>query len=100
MTGGLLDPLRASSATAIDSWLDGAEADGSRMVEIILRSADPEDLTLREARLLGSADIIAYEPSVPAAILDRARADALRRELVAGSVAAAPGLVLVVRGAA
>jgi uroporphyrin-III C-methyltransferase/precorrin-2 dehydrogenase/sirohydrochlorin ferrochelatase len=36
-------------------------------------------MTLREARWLGQADTIVHDPGVPAAILDRARADAVRR---------------------
>ena len=60
---------------------------------ITLASADPEDLTLREARLLGSADVIVHDPHVPAAILDRARADAMR---VAGDYEG-EGLVVVIR---
>ena len=38
----------------------------------------PEFLTLRAARLLGEADRIYHGPDVPPAILDRARADAVR----------------------
>jgi uroporphyrin-III C-methyltransferase/precorrin-2 dehydrogenase/sirohydrochlorin ferrochelatase len=47
-------------------------------VTIALRSADPDDLTIREARLLGQADRIYHAADMPAAILDRARADAAR----------------------
>jgi uroporphyrin-III C-methyltransferase/precorrin-2 dehydrogenase/sirohydrochlorin ferrochelatase len=64
--GGALDPLEDAGAERAP-------------VEITLRSADPEDLTLREARLLGSADLIVHEAEVPPAILDRARADAARQ---------------------
>jgi hypothetical protein len=65
-----------------------------------LRGDDPDDLTLREARLLGSADVLAHEPGVPAAILDRARADAARVALGVGEEAAAlPGLGVVLRAA-
>jgi uroporphyrin-III C-methyltransferase/precorrin-2 dehydrogenase/sirohydrochlorin ferrochelatase len=45
---------------------------------IALRSADPEDLTLREARLLGMADAVIADAAVPPALLARARADAQR----------------------
>ncbi len=48
------------------------------LVAITLRSADPDDLTLRQARLLGQADRVFHRPDVPVAILDRARADAVR----------------------
>lgn len=97
--GGTLDPLHPGSAERLDDWLAGA-ADGlpGGLVEINLRSADPEDLTLREARLLGSADLLAYEPGVPAAVLDRARADAARVALAVGEAAPdAAGLVVVLR---
>ena len=43
-----------------------------------LVSDDPEDLTIRQSRLLGSADAVIADPAIPAAILDRARADAQR----------------------
>ncbi|MGH6652017.1 MAG: siroheme synthase, partial [Sphingopyxis sp.] len=43
-----------------------------------LTSADPDDLTLRAARLLGEADHIFHAATLPATILHRARADAAR----------------------
>lgn len=101
--GAALDPLREDSAQRIDGWLAGAgagAADGVLLliVEIRLRSADPEDLTLREARLLGSADVLAHEAGVPAEVLDRARADAVRVVLsVGGAAPDSAGLVVVLR---
>lgn len=97
--GGPLDPLDEASAGRLGGWLDGAgDGEPLRVVEIALASADPEDLTLRAARLLGSADIVAHEESVPPAILDRARADAVRVVLAAGEAAPeARGLVVVLR---
>ena len=95
--GGPLDPL-AADAAAVDGWLDGAEAIVGDLVEIRLRSADPDDLTLREARLLGSADVLVHEARVPAAIVDRARADAARIIIQPEDAApAAGGLVIVLR---
>jgi uroporphyrin-III C-methyltransferase/precorrin-2 dehydrogenase/sirohydrochlorin ferrochelatase len=97
--GGALDPMRSESAERFGTWPDWAE-DGTagRVVEIVLRSDDPEDLTLREARLLGSADVLAHEAAAPAAVLDRARADAVRVELEPGGAAPnASGLVIVLR---
>lgn len=97
--GGTLDPLRAESAAGLDDWLAGmAGGEAAGIVEIRLRGDDPEELTLREARLLGSADAIAHERNVPAAIIDRARADAVR--LVLEPEQAPPeraGLVVVLR---
>ena len=43
-----------------------------------LTSPDPDNLTLRQARLLANADRVTHDPDVPTAILNRARADAER----------------------
>jgi uroporphyrin-III C-methyltransferase/precorrin-2 dehydrogenase/sirohydrochlorin ferrochelatase len=97
--GGALDPLREDSAGQVESWLDGGQGTAaSGTVEITLRSADPEDLTLREARLLGSASMILHEPGISPAILDRARADAVRVAIAAGEAPpVAAGLAIVLR---
>ncbi len=80
--GGALDPLVETSADRVDAWLGASERDTKdEAVSIVLSSTDPEDLTLRQARLLGRADCILFEPAVPAEVLDRARADAVRLEL-------------------
>jgi uroporphyrin-III C-methyltransferase/precorrin-2 dehydrogenase/sirohydrochlorin ferrochelatase len=75
--GATLDPLAdydgRDAATAV---LAGAAAGG--VVRLVLASRDPDDLTLRQARLLAAADRVTHRADVPAAILDRARADALR----------------------
>ena len=42
------------------------------------KSDDPDDLTLRQARLLGQADTVFHTPAIAPAILNRARADANR----------------------
>ncbi|WP_200925600.1 precorrin-2 dehydrogenase/sirohydrochlorin ferrochelatase family protein [Sphingomonas sp. Leaf22] len=76
--GGPLDPMVPHADNAVAQWLDGAAAVAGRVEVIRLRSADPDDLSLREARWLGQADRIHHAPHVPAAILDRARADAVR----------------------
>jgi uroporphyrin-III C-methyltransferase / precorrin-2 dehydrogenase / sirohydrochlorin ferrochelatase len=95
--GGPLDPLSPGSAGRIEAWLAGDDgvAVGGR-VELVLASTDPEDLTLRQARLLGSADVVLHDPSVPAAVLDRARADAFRAQLPFTG-REPDGLVLVLR---
>ncbi|MEZ5742962.1 MAG: NAD(P)-dependent oxidoreductase [Sphingomonadaceae bacterium] len=97
--GGALDPLDDESAGRVDSWIAGGESQSpDRTEEIVLTSDDPEDLTLRQARLLGSADRIAHDPAIPSQILDRARADAERFALHAGgSPAAASGLTVIMR---
>ena len=75
--GGPLDPL--SERHDVTRWLAEEVGVGRDEVEtIILTSTDPEDLTLRQARLLASAATIYHAPDVPRAILDRARADANR----------------------
>ncbi|KRB80771.1 siroheme synthase [Sphingomonas sp. Root710] len=91
--GGPLDPLREGSAAALPAWLDAAEADApDRLVPIRLRSPDPDDLTLAEARLLGQADRVFHRPGVPAGILVRARADAERIACTAPPAVPGPGL--------
>ncbi|MBN8842498.1 MAG: siroheme synthase [Sphingomonadales bacterium] len=78
-SGGALDPLNAEAADKVDAWLAGDERAAPGGLHIIrVTSADPDDLTLRAARLLGEADRIFHAASVPATILDRARADAAR----------------------
>lgn len=80
-SGGPLDPL-AADVGAVDAWLatpDDSAAKPGQLVRIALTSADPDDLTLRGARALALADIVTHRPGVPPAILDRARADAVRQ---------------------
>ena len=80
--GGALDPLAEGGAERVAAWLADPSASAiSETVSVTLTSGDPEDLTLRQARLLGSADCILFEPGIPVAILDRARADAVRLPL-------------------
>lgn len=97
--GGALDPLRGGDAAArVNDWMNDAGQVVVEDAEFILSSDDFEELTLRQARLLGSADLIAYEPDVPPAILDRARADAVRRAIATGEPAPrADGLVITLR---
>lgn len=77
---GPIDPLADQSAAAVERWLATPKAGQSGIVRIALRSTDPDDLTLREARLLAQADRITHRADVPAEILTRARADAERIE--------------------
>lgn len=94
--GGALDPLAEHDPGAVERWLDGEFAGSEPAIaEIALRSDDPDDLTLREARLLGAADVIRHAADVPPAILARARADAERRALDDGRPA--HGLTVIVR---
>ena len=76
---GPLDPFSAAPQDAVTSWLQTeAQSDNDELITIIVRSDDPDDLTLGEARLLGRADHVYHSAAVHAAILDRARADAVR----------------------
>ena len=96
--GGALDPLREDSAEAVAGWLEGAETDPDGTVEFTLIGDDPDDLTLRQARWLGSADLLAYEPGVAPEILDRARADAARCHIAPGeSAPSLTGFTVVIR---
>ncbi|RPF72662.1 siroheme synthase [Aurantiacibacter spongiae] len=95
--GGPLDPLMAGSADRIGEWLGGAaEPEGEGVHDFTLSSDDPDDLTLRQARLLGAADAVLADPGVPPAILARARADAARLTLPYRDEMPA-GLVVVLR---
>lgn len=90
--GGALDPL-AVDAASVDTWRGDARRPNA--IEAIgLSSPDPDDLTLRQARLLAQADRVVHTPDVPPAILDRARADAPRIVSVAPPVDMAEGLTV------
>ena len=79
--GGALDPLEEGSAERVSAWLEEPATDvPAEPVTFTIASDDPDDLTLRQARLLGAADAIVFERGIAAAILDRARADAVRYE--------------------
>ncbi len=95
--GGALDPLAPHDEDDIANWLSGGTAGEGGTAEFTLTSDDPDDLTLRQARWLGSADRVLYAPGVPAAILTRARADAVQRELGAEPPAPADGLTVIIR---
>ena len=73
--GGALDPLRE---TDLQAFLDTDGSPSPRTTVVTLTSAHPDDLTLRAARALAQADRIYHSPDAPRAILDRARADAVR----------------------
>ncbi len=74
--GGALDPMREDAD--VPRWIAGGQAIEQGHVRIALASPDPDALTLRQARWLANADRVVFHPGVPAAILDRARADAVR----------------------
>jgi uroporphyrin-III C-methyltransferase/precorrin-2 dehydrogenase/sirohydrochlorin ferrochelatase len=89
--GGPLDPLAEHEDPV--AAIAAAETACGRIERVVVASADPDALTLRSARLLGLADRLHIEGTVPDTILDRARADAQR---IAGAPprVPAPGLTL------
>ncbi|MCW1382556.1 siroheme synthase [Novosphingobium sp. KCTC 2891] len=90
--GGALDPFREQVDGAVERWFAGEAGGEQTRATIVLRSTDPDDLTLREARLLGQADAVIAGADVPGAILARARADAAR--LPRGATAPEDGIVV------
>lgn len=92
--GGALDPL--ADAHDVADWLDASATPTPRHEIIRLTSPDPDDLTLRAARLLGEADAIWHDAAVPHVILDRARADA-ERHVGTAPATGGPGLTLELR---
>jgi uroporphyrin-III C-methyltransferase/precorrin-2 dehydrogenase/sirohydrochlorin ferrochelatase len=97
--GGALDPLDERSADRVEAWLrDPAAPAAEEPLTLVVPRDDPDGLTLRQARLLGTADCVVTEPGISAAILDRARADAVR--LTFPHEGALPGgLVVILRAA-
>lgn len=91
--GGALDVL-AAGPDAVAPWLAAPADIPARLVTIALRSTDPDDLTLGQARALALADRIYAPATAPAAILDRARADAVRLESAAPPIVPEPGLTI------
>ena len=80
--GGALDVMAAKSVEDVERWIeDGGDPVADEVLEIVLASDDPEDLTIRQARALGEADHVLHDHGVPEAILIRARADAARHVL-------------------
>ncbi len=106
--GGPLDPVKPDAHQKVATWLAEVGGDGDfahisaapreAAIEMVLSSNDPEDLTLRQARLLGEADVLVLDGNVPATILARARADAIRVQIEQTTLPiAAQGLTLILR---
>lgn len=99
-SGGALDPLAEASGELVDSWLAGAsDQTGDSCHRFTLASDDPDDLTLRQARLLGAADAVIFEPGVSESILTRSRADA-QRLMLTEQMEIPAGLVVILRRSA
>ena len=97
----ILDPLSATAVDRVEAWLADRAGEASDMlVTIRLRSDDPDDLTLGEARALAAADTLFHRPDMPPAILARARADAARIACDAPPAALPSGLSIDLERAA
>ncbi|BBC72259.1 siroheme synthase [Altererythrobacter sp. B11] len=95
--GGPLDPLDDASADRLPAWLAAGAQDAMRReIEFEISGDDPDDLTLRQARWLGTADHVLFDAAIAPAILDRARADAQRHVLPCDS-GALRGSVVILR---
>lgn len=93
--GGALDPFVDHGDGAVDRWLiEAGDPEAGQLVKVKLVSGDPDDLTLRVARLLGRADALWHRGEVPDAILARARADAERHVSETPPPVPASGLVV------
>ena len=91
-SGGALDPLGDYADSDVVERIAAGAAPS--VAHVRLRSTDPDDLTLREARWLAQADRVTHRGDVPAAVLDRARADAVRAVTEAAPSASAEGLTV------
>jgi uroporphyrin-III C-methyltransferase/precorrin-2 dehydrogenase/sirohydrochlorin ferrochelatase len=96
MPGAPLDPMGNAGEVDVATWAASGPLMGDpiRVERITLTSADPDDLTLRAARLLGQADVIRHDGDVPDTILARARADAEHQVGADASFALVPGLTV------
>jgi uroporphyrin-III C-methyltransferase/precorrin-2 dehydrogenase/sirohydrochlorin ferrochelatase len=94
--GAALDPLRplADPEAAVAAAISGVSTAVTKVQTILITSADPDDLTLNQLSALGRCDALLVEADVPAAIIDRARRDAMRLAALADAPA---GLTLVLR---
>lgn len=98
---GRLDPLNPDAGADVTAWLESpSDATDSGLVVITIRSDDPDDLTIAEARLLGRADHVFHSPAIHPRILTRARADAGRTAVSAPPGSPPPGLSLYLLGRA
>lgn len=76
---GALDVLDPASHERVSEWLETSAAPvPPGAIEFTIHSDDPDDLTVRQTRLLGEADTVCADQWISPAILARARADARR----------------------
>ena len=81
---------------AVALAIAGSSATAPELRVVTVTSADPGDLTLNQLSALGRCDAVVIEGEVPAAVIDRARRDAVRLPAVPNPLPA--GLTIVLRG--
>lgn len=82
--GAPLDPLAALAdpVAAVSAAIEGSSASVPALCTITVTSADPGELTLNQLAALGRCDVLVVQGAVPAAVIDRARRDAVRLAVV------------------
>ncbi|MEQ1548614.1 MAG: NAD(P)-dependent oxidoreductase [Chakrabartia sp.] len=96
--GGALDLFK--DETNVSAWVSGKGQPWlTGLQTLTIASNDPDDLTIKQARLLGQADHILYHPQIAQAILSRGRADATRTACTAPPTGPVSGLTLYLDGA-
>ena len=97
--GGRLDPFAALAQpeAAVSAVVNGTSAATPELLEIMVISRDPGELTLNQMNALARCDALVIQGDVPPAIVDRARRDAARLDSVSDPLPA--GLTVVLRAA-
>ena len=95
--GGPLDPFGAADETSVTQWLaDAGSGATARFHHVVVTSNDPDDLSIRTARLLAQADLVLHQAAVAPAVLNRARADAQRAQCETAPDVPPPGMTVFV----
>ena len=95
--GGPLDPFGEADETSVTQWLAGAGSGATaRFHHVVVTSNDPDDLSIRTARLLAQADLVLHQAAVAPAVLNRARADAQRTQCETAPDMPPPGMTVFV----
>jgi len=94
--GAALDPLAplVDPDAAVAAAIAGGSAAADELRVITVASADPGELTLNQLAALGRCDALVVEGDVSAAVVDRARRDAMRLHRVPDEI---EGLVVVLQ---